>query len=85
MPAWTGGETRDKSGEEAIDFSGTERAFLCEPLAEEACRKARVLLEAQRELAYTRLSIKQIADGLGFSDAAFFSPAKNRAVRGTEG
>ena len=35
--------------------------------------QARVLLEAQRELAYTRLSIKQIADGLGFSDAAYFS------------
>lgn len=35
--------------------------------------QARLLLEAQRELAYTRLSIKQIADGLGFSDAAYFS------------
>lgn len=35
--------------------------------------QARVLLEAQRELAYTRQSIKQIAGGLGFSDAAYFS------------
>lgn len=35
--------------------------------------QARLQLEAQRELAYTPLSIKQIADRLGFSDAAYFS------------
>lgn len=34
---------------------------------------ARLLLEAQRELAYTGLSIKQIALGLGFSDAGYFT------------
>jgi AraC family transcriptional activator of pobA len=34
---------------------------------------ARLLLEAQRELAYTTLSVKQIALGLGFSDAAYFT------------
>jgi AraC family transcriptional activator of pobA len=34
---------------------------------------ARVMLEAQRELAYTTMSIKQIALGLGFDDAAYFS------------
>jgi AraC family transcriptional activator of pobA len=34
---------------------------------------ARVLLEAQRELAYTTMSIKQIALGLGFDDAAYFT------------
>lgn len=34
---------------------------------------ARLVLEAQRELAYTGLSIKQIALGLGFSDAGYFT------------
>ena len=34
---------------------------------------ARIVLEAQRELAYTNLSIKQIAFGLGFSDAGYFT------------
>ncbi len=33
----------------------------------------RLALEAQRDLAYTTLSIKQIAAGLGFADAAYFS------------
>ncbi|MEO8808323.1 MAG: helix-turn-helix domain-containing protein [Burkholderiaceae bacterium] len=34
---------------------------------------ARLVLEAQRELAYTNLSIKQIAFDLGFSDAGYFT------------
>jgi AraC family transcriptional activator of pobA len=34
---------------------------------------ARVLLEAQRDLAYTTLSIKQVALGLGFGDAGYFT------------
>jgi AraC family transcriptional activator of pobA len=34
---------------------------------------ARVVLEAQRELAYTTLSIKQIGLGLGFADAGYFT------------
>ncbi len=34
---------------------------------------ARLLLEAQRDLAYTAMSVKQIALGLGFSDAAYFT------------
>jgi len=33
----------------------------------------RLLLEAQRELAYTTLSIKQIALGLGFAEAGYFT------------
>ena len=33
----------------------------------------RLVLEAQRDLAYTTLSVKQIALGLGFADAAYFS------------
>ena len=34
---------------------------------------ARTVLEAQRELAYTTLSIKQIGLGLGFADAGYFT------------
>jgi AraC family transcriptional activator of pobA len=34
---------------------------------------ARVMLEAQRDLAYTSLSVKQIALGLGFGDAGYFT------------
>lgn len=33
----------------------------------------RVMLEAQRDLAYTTLSVKQIALGLGFGDAGYFT------------
>lgn len=34
---------------------------------------ARLLLEAQRDLAYTTMSIKQVALGLGFGDAGYFA------------
>lgn len=34
---------------------------------------ARLVLEAQRELAYTGMSVKEIALDLGFSDAAYFT------------
>ena len=34
---------------------------------------ARLLLQAQRELAYTNLAIKQVAFELGFQDAAYFT------------
>jgi len=34
---------------------------------------ARAVLEAQRELAYTTLSIKQIGLGLGFQDPGYFT------------
>jgi AraC family transcriptional regulator, transcriptional activator of pobA len=33
----------------------------------------RLLLEAQRELGYTHLQVRQISDGLGFSDPAYFT------------
>ena len=33
----------------------------------------RLVLEAQRDLAYTTLAIKQIAHGLGFADAGYFT------------
>lgn len=57
----------------------------------QAVLHGRLLLQAQRELAYSSLSIKQIALELGFSDAAYFtrffrrqagqSPAQWRAAR----
>ena len=34
---------------------------------------ARLLLEAQRDLTYTTMSIKQVALGLGFGDAGYFA------------
>jgi AraC family transcriptional activator of pobA len=34
---------------------------------------ARIVHEAQRELVYTRSSIKQVADHLGFVDEAYFT------------
>ena len=33
----------------------------------------RLVLEAQRDLAYTTLSVKQIGGGLGFADASYFT------------
>lgn len=40
----------------------------------------RLVLEAQRELAYTTMSIKQIALGLGFGDAGYFTRFFQRKV-----
>jgi AraC family transcriptional activator of pobA len=42
--------------------------------------QARLLLQAQRELGYTNLSIKQIAFELGYSDAAYFTRAFRRGA-----
>lgn len=38
-----------------------------------AAVNARIVLEAQRELAYTTLSVKHIGLGLGFADPAYFT------------
>ncbi len=40
----------------------------------------RLVLEAQRELAYTSMSVKQVALGLGFADAAYFTRFFKRAT-----
>lgn len=40
----------------------------------------RLALEAQRELAYTSMSVKQVALGLGFADAAYFTRFFRRAT-----
>lgn len=47
-----------------------QRVMGCSALA---VLHARLLLEAQRELAYTTMSVKQISLGLGFADAAYFT------------
>ncbi|MDE2147408.1 MAG: helix-turn-helix transcriptional regulator, partial [Burkholderiales bacterium] len=47
------------------------RALLGHPA--QAVLHARLVLQAQRELAYTELGVKQIAFELGFSDAAYFT------------
>lgn len=47
-----------------------QRVLGCHALA---VLHARLMLEARRELVYTGLSIKQIAAGLGFADAAYFT------------
>jgi AraC family transcriptional activator of pobA len=44
---------------------------------------ARICLEAQRELAYTTLSIKHIAYKLGFTDAGYFTRFFERATGST--
>lgn len=44
---------------------------------------ARLLLQARRELAYTALSIKQVALELGFADAAYFTRFFRRAIGST--
>jgi AraC family transcriptional activator of pobA len=44
---------------------------------------ARLLLQARRELAYTALSVKQVALELGFADAAYFTRFFRRASGST--
>ena len=44
---------------------------------------ARIVLEAQRELAYTAMSIKQVVLGLGFDDAGYFTRFFQRATSST--
>jgi AraC family transcriptional regulator, transcriptional activator of pobA len=44
---------------------------------------ARITLEAQRELAYTAMSVKQIGLGLGFDDAGYFTRFFQRATGAT--
>lgn len=59
-----------------IGITTTQLNRVCQGMlgcASVAVLHARLLLEAQRELAYTTLSIKQIAYGLGFADAAYFT------------
>lgn len=61
---------------EQIGITSTQLNRVCQQVlgcSSQALLHARLLLEAQRELAYTSMSIKQIAHGLGFADAAYFT------------
>jgi AraC family transcriptional activator of pobA len=59
-----------------IGITATQLNRVCRQLTGRsalALLHARVMLEAQRDLAYTTLSVKQIALGLGFGDAGYFT------------
>ncbi len=59
-----------------LDVSAAHLNALCRRLADQsalAVLHQRLLLEAKRELTYTNLTIAQIADGLGFSEPAYFT------------
>jgi len=65
------GQFAAQLGITATQLNRACRAVLGHPAL--AVLHARLALEAQRELAYTTLSIKHIAWRLGFSDAAYFT------------
>ena len=59
-----------------VGITPTQLNRVCRQLLGESAHgvlHARIVLEAQRELSYTSMSIKQIAHGLGFGDAAYFT------------
>ena len=59
-----------------LGISATQLNRVCQQVlacSASSLMQSRVLLEAQRELAYTSMSVKQIAHGLGFTDAAYFT------------
>ncbi|WP_349745184.1 helix-turn-helix domain-containing protein [Roseateles cavernae] len=59
-----------------LGISATQLNRVCQQVlacSASSLMQGRVLLEAQRELAYTSMSVKQIAHGLGFADAAYFT------------
>jgi AraC family transcriptional activator of pobA len=60
----------------ALNISPAQLNRACQQLLghpAQAVLHARLLLQAERELAYTEVPIKQIAHELGFSDAAYFT------------
>ncbi|HEY8331262.1 MAG TPA: helix-turn-helix domain-containing protein, partial [Pseudomonas sp.] len=61
---------------ERLGISAAQLGRICrEELGESAMGliNARLMREAQRQLAYTELEIKQIAHALGFRDTSYFS------------
>ena len=59
-----------------LGITATQLNRLCRQLLGRSALQtvhARARLEAERDLAYTSLSIKEIALGLGFTDAAYFT------------
>jgi AraC family transcriptional regulator, transcriptional activator of pobA len=70
----------------AVGVSATHLNRACRRLLDRpalAVLHARILLEAQRELAYTAMSIKQIGLGLGFDDAGYFTRFFRRGTGST--
>jgi len=65
------GELASEIGITTTQLNRVCRAVLGHPAL--AVLHARICLEAQRELAYTTLSIKHIAYKLGFTDAGYFT------------
>ncbi|WP_163558468.1 helix-turn-helix domain-containing protein [Halomonas sp. NO4] len=59
-----------------LGMTGTHLNLLCRRLAGRSALQLlheRLLLEAKRQLTYTNLTIGQVADGLGFSEPAYFT------------
>lgn len=59
-----------------IGITATQLNRVCQSVlgcSSVAVLHARLMLEAQRELAYTTMTVKQIAHHLGFADAAYFT------------
>jgi AraC family transcriptional activator of pobA len=60
----------------ALGITSTQLNRVCQQVlghTAQAVLHTRLVLEAQRDLAYTSMSIKQVALDLGFSDAAYFT------------
>ena len=61
---------------EALGITPTQLNRVCQQVlghSAQAVLHTRLLMEAQRDLLYTSMSIKQVALALGFSDAAYFT------------
>ena len=60
----------------ALGITSTQLNRVCQRVLGHTARSVlhtRIVLEAQRDLVYTSMSIKQIAHDLGFSDAPYFT------------
>lgn len=61
---------------DALGITSTQLNRVCQRVLGHTAQSVlhtRILLEAQRDLVYTSMSIKQIAHDLGFSDAPYFT------------
>lgn len=70
----------------ALGITSTQLNRVCQQVLghpAQAVLHTRLVLEAQRDLVYTSMSIKQIALDLGFSDAAYFTRFFERGTGST--
>lgn len=61
---------------ERLGITGDHLSLLCRRLAGRSALQLlheRLLLEAKRQLIYTNLTVGEVADGLGFSEPAYFA------------